>query len=171
MNLKKYKLLAGDASSRKFYRTSKNSIIVFSKKNKYINLLVYDAINKCLRKNKVKAPKLIKEFYNEKNLEIEDLGDISLFKLLKKNKNKNKIYLDIIKILNLIQKIQTKSINTFKNKKYKIPIYTKKKLLDECSLFLEWYLPKVIKKTKIKIVKKSIRNNFNNLYKKWPNES
>jgi len=64
MNLNRYKLLAGDASFRKFYRSKKNSIIVFSKKNKYSNLLVYDAINRCFNKNSIKAPKLKKEFYN-----------------------------------------------------------------------------------------------------------
>ena len=70
MNLNKLKLLAGDASIRKFYRSSKNSIIVFSKKNKYSNLIVYEAINRCLSKNKVKAPKLKKEFYNKNYIEI-----------------------------------------------------------------------------------------------------
>ncbi len=63
MNLNKMKLLTGDASFRKYYRSSNNSIIVFSRKNKYSNLVIYDAINKCLNKNRVKAPKLKKEFY------------------------------------------------------------------------------------------------------------
>ena len=54
MNLSKLKLLAGDASFRKFYRSTNNSIIVFSSKNKYLNLVVYDAINKCLNINHFK---------------------------------------------------------------------------------------------------------------------
>ena len=166
MNLNKYKLLAGDASFRKFYRSSENSIIVFSKKNKYSNLLIYDAINRCLNKNRVKAPKLKKNFYNKNYIEIEDLGNDSLFKLLKKKKNKNEIYFKVIKVLNLIQKIKIKSITTFKGKKYKIPQYTKAKLLDESNLFLEWYLPRVIKKTKIKKAKNEIKNTFDSLYKK-----
>ena len=124
MNLDKYKLLAGDASFRKFYRSSKNSIIVFSKKNKHSNLVAYDAINRCLNENGVQAPKLKKQFYNKNYIEIEDLGNKSLFKLLKKNKNKKKIYFKVIKILNLIQKIKTKSITTFKKKKiYNSSIY------------------------------------------------
>ena len=166
MNLNKYKLLAGDASFRRFYRSSENSIIVFSKKYKYSNLLVYEAINRCLNKNKVKAPKLKKEFYNKNYIEIEDLGDISLFKLLKKKKNKTKTYLKIIKILNLLQKIQTKSIITFKKKKYKIPQYTKNKLLVESNLFLNWYLPKVNKKKNIRKAKRQIRSIFDKLYTK-----
>ena len=39
LNNKKVTKLAGDASERKYYR-SKNSIIIFSKKNKKKNLLI-----------------------------------------------------------------------------------------------------------------------------------
>ena len=166
MNLNNLKLLAGDASFRKFYRSSKNSIIVFSKKNKHKNLLVYDAINKCLNKNRVKAPKLKKQFYNKNYIEIEDLGNNSLFKILKKSKNKNKIYLNVIKILKFIQKIKTRSIKTFKKNNYIIPQYTKSKILNESQLFLDWYLPRVIKKNEIKKTKIKLKNIFLNLYKK-----
>ena len=115
MNLNKHKLLAGDASFRKFYRSSQNSIIVFSKKNKYLNLAIYDAINNCLIKNGVNAPKLKKEFYNNNYIEIEDLGNETIYKILKKNKNKNKIkiYFNAIKILKLVQKIRKKNLVTF----------------------------------------------------------
>lgn len=166
MNLNNLKLLAGDASFRKFYRSSKNSIIVFSKKNKHKNLLVYDAINKCLNKNRVKAPKLKKQFYNKNYIEIEDLGNNSLFKILKKSKNKNKIYLNVIKILKFIQKIKTRSIKTFRKNNYIIPQYTKSKILNESQLFLDWYLPRVIKKNEIKKTKIKLKNIFLNLYKK-----
>ena len=114
MNLSKMKLLAGDASFRKFYRSSNKSIIVFANKNKHVNLVVYDAINRCLNKNKVKAPKLKKEFYNKNYIEIEDLGDNSLYKILKKKKNKLKIYFNIIKTLKLIQKIDFKTLTIFR---------------------------------------------------------
>ena len=85
-NLKKIK---GDASFREFFRkTSKNftSIIVLSKKEKFKNLLVYDAINKILTKNKILAPKLYQENYNKNYLEIEDFGDETFFKILIKKK-------------------------------------------------------------------------------------
>ena len=39
------------------------SIVVFAKKEKFKNLLVYDAINKIFNKNKILAPKLYKENY------------------------------------------------------------------------------------------------------------
>ena len=166
MNSNNYKLLAGDASFRKFYRSSQNSIIVFSKKNKYLNLAIYDAINSCLIKNGVKAPKLKKEFYNKNFIEIEDLGNETVFKILKKNRNKIKIYFNAIKILQSIQKIRAKNLVTFKKNKYKIPQYTKSKILNEANLFLEWYLPKVIKKSKINNAKKEIKSIFTNLFKK-----
>ena len=56
LNNKKVTKLEGDASERKFYR-SKNSIIIFSKKNKKKNLLIYDAINRILNSSGVKAPR------------------------------------------------------------------------------------------------------------------
>ena len=58
MNLNKLKSLSGDASFRKFYRHN-NIIIVVSKKETRKNLLIYDAINKILIKNKINAPKLV----------------------------------------------------------------------------------------------------------------
>ena len=83
-NLKKIK---GDASYRKFFRKGYknfNSIIVFSKKEKFKNLLVYDAINKILNKNKILAPTLYKENYSENYIEIQDFGDETIFNKLKK---------------------------------------------------------------------------------------
>ena len=51
--MKNLKIIKGDASFRKFFRKKSKdytSIIVFSKKDKFKNLLVYDAINKVLNK-------------------------------------------------------------------------------------------------------------------------
>ena len=62
-NLKKLK---GDASHRKFFRKKSNcgnSIVIQAKKDKFKNLLVYDAISRILNKNKVLAPKLYQENY------------------------------------------------------------------------------------------------------------
>ena len=65
LNNKKVTKLEGDASERKFYR-SKNSIIIFSKKNKKKNLLIYDAINRILNSNGIKTPRLLKNSYKKK---------------------------------------------------------------------------------------------------------
>ena len=98
--------LKGDASPRKFYR-GKN-IIVFSKIDKKKNLLIYDAINRLLIKNKIGAPKLIKQNYNQNYIEIEDLGDTSILDLLIRKKNKFKIFFEIIDLLYILQKIKQK---------------------------------------------------------------
>ena len=82
---KELKKIKGDASFRKFYRNKKKkTIIVFAKKEKRKNLLVYDAINRILIKNKLKAPKLFHENYKNNFIEIEDFGSKTLFEVLGK---------------------------------------------------------------------------------------
>ena len=73
LNNKKVIKLEGDASERKFYR-SKNSIIIFSKKNKKKNLLIYDVINKILNSGGVNAPRILKNNYKQNFIEVNDLG-------------------------------------------------------------------------------------------------
>ena len=91
MRLDKNKLqkIKGDASFRTFYRkkyAKKTSIIVYAKKEKKKNLLIYDAVNKLLIKNKIIAPKLYNQQFKKDFIEIEDFGDETIFKLLKKKK-------------------------------------------------------------------------------------
>ena len=62
------KKIKGDASFRNFYRKrskDKTSIIVFAKKEKQKNLIIYDAVNKILNKNQILAPKLYSYKYNK----------------------------------------------------------------------------------------------------------
>ena len=87
--LKNLKPIKGDASFRFFYRKkTKNlsSIIVYAKKNKKSNLLIYDSINKILLKNNIIAPMLINENYSKNFMEIQDFGNQTVFNLLKKKK-------------------------------------------------------------------------------------
>ena len=91
MNLSKLKSLSGDASFRKFYRYN-NTIIVVSKKETRKNLLIYDAVNKILIKNKIKAPMLISQNYKSKNIQIEDFGNGSVYLTIKKSNKKKFIY-------------------------------------------------------------------------------
>ena len=87
------KKIKGDASFRSFYRkinNKKKSIIVYATKEKEKNLLIYDSINRLLIENKILAPKLYKENYKQNFIEIEDFGDDTIFKLLKK-KEKSKM--------------------------------------------------------------------------------
>ena len=167
MKLNKLKKLSGDASFRSFYRnknSEQSSIIVYSKKEKKNNLLIYSAINNLLIKKNLSAPKLINDNYNKNFIEIEDLGDLTVFQLLRKKKeNKLFYYKKIIFLLNKIQKIKTKKIKTFKNTEYKIPIYSKEKLINEANLFLKWYLPKITKGNKKNIEIKKLSKVFKNL--------
>ena len=156
MNLNKLESLSGDASFRKFYRYN-NIIIVVSKKETRKNLLIYDAINKILIKNKIKAPKLVTQNYKSKNIHIEDFGNTTVYQIIKKN-NKNKLiyYKKIIKLLNSIQKIKTTRIKTFLGSSYNVPKYSKKILFDEVKLFLDWYVPNKINKKKQTFLKKKL---------------
>ena len=142
-NLTKIK---GDASYRKFFRkkkNQKNSIIVYAKKEKSKNLLIYDAINKILKKNKILAPSIYSENYSKNYIEIQDFGDETIYnKLKKKGANKYIYFKKIIKILDKIQSIKNRKIKNFKNKNYKIPKYDNKVLINEANLFCEWYVKK-----------------------------
>ena len=165
MNLNKLKKLTGDASFRNFYRGKKN-ILVHCEKNKKSNLLEYDAVNKILINEGILAPKLISQNYKNNYIEIEDFGDLTVFKKFKKKSTNKKIYYK--KILNLLIKItniKIKHQKTFLKTNYNVPNYSLKKLLDESNLFLDWYLPKYIKSKKNRILKVK----FNKIFKKLLN--
>ena len=156
------KPIEGDASFRKFFRNkikNRSSIVVFAKREKSKNLVVYDAINKILNKNKILAPNLYKENYKKGYIEIQDFGDNTIFKiLLKKKDNKIKYFKKILKTLMQIQSIKNKGIKDFKKKKYIIPKYDKLILLKEAQLFCDWYAKK-------KLIKKN-RDEFNKNFKR-----
>ena len=117
-NLKKIK---GDASFRQFYRKKNkdlSSIVVFAKKDKLKNLVIYDAVNRLLNKNKILAPRLYNENYQKNYIEIQDFGDETIFKILKQKKyDKYIIFKKIVKILNQIQLIKTTKTENFRKKK------------------------------------------------------
>ncbi len=142
--------IKGDASFRKFYRKKNNhrtSVIVFAKKEKFKNLLVYDAINKILNKNKILAPKLYKENYSKNYIEIQDFGNETIFKKLNKKRIDKIIYFKkIINLLNKTQSIKNRKIKNFKNKYYMIPKYDQNLLMKEASLFCDWYAKKELTK-------------------------
>ncbi len=156
--------LEGDASERNFYR-SKNSIIIFSKKNKKKNLLIYDAINRILNSNGINAPKLIKNNYKQNFIEVSDLGDTTLFILLNNKKNRKKIFMNLLDLLFKVQKIKKFYSKDFTGRKYKMIRYSKDKLLKEAYLFNEWYLPRKLSKKKLNELKKKFKNIFLRLSK------
>ena len=143
LNFKELKEIKGDASFRKFYRNKKNrSIVVYAVKDKVKNLLIYDAINKILLKNKILAPKLLGQNYKNNYIEVEDFGDDVLNKLLKiKKTNKILTFKKILKTLIKLQSIKDKYIINFENQKYIVMEYDNKTLSNEANLFCEWYTP------------------------------
>ena len=167
---KNLKQIPGDASLRSFFRVKKknfSSIIVYAKKDKRLNLLIYDAMNKILIKNNILAPKLITENYSKNFIEIEDFGNKTIFHFLKKNnKNKLSIFKKIISVLNNIQLIKDKKIINFKKKKYTLPKYSSQILYEEAKLFSKWYAPQKISKTFQSKFKKDYENLIRILIKK-----
>ena len=167
-SLTKLKQIKGDASFRKFYRNKENnSILVLSKKEKLKNLLIYDAINKILIKNKILAPNLLSENYSNNYIEIQDFGDQTLFEILRdRRNNKFNTFKEIVKILNKIQLIKDKKVKNFKNKFYKVKEYKNKILFDEAKLFCDWYVPKILPKVKSIKFNKKFKLEIKNLLSK-----
>jgi len=173
MNLKFFenlKQIKGDASIRKFYRKkdkNKNSIIVFAKKEKIKNLLIYDAVNKILIKNKIYAPKLFSENYRKNFIEIEDFGNTTIYQILKsKKKNKFFFFKKIINLLNKIKSIKDKKIKSFNNKFYKVKVYEPKFLLTEAKLFCDWYVPKNLSRKRVFIFNRKLKKQLKFLISK-----
>ena len=159
--------IKGDASFRKFFRkknANSTSIIIYAKKEKFYNLLVYDAINKILRKNKILAPDLYKENYSKNFIEIQDFGNETMFKRLNKEKFKRLSYFKkIIGLLNKIQSIKNRKIKNFKEKNYILPKYDKKILIKEANLFCDWYVKKHLSKINKDKFSKKYRKIINKL--------
>ncbi len=168
INFKELKEIKGDASFRKFYRNKNNySIVVYAKKEKVKNLLIYDAINKILNKNKILAPRLLYQNYKNNYIEVEDFGDNTLYKVLKHNKiNKEQIFKKILKTLSRLQLIKDKQVINLNSQKYKLLEYDNKILSNEAKLFSEWYATRKINKFKIRNFKKKYENEVKKLLSK-----
>ena len=99
-----FKKIEGDASARKFYRnTKKNSIIVFANIEKIKNLLIYDSINKILIKNNIIAPKLLSQNYRNNYIEIQDLGNKTIYQTFINNKKNHFLILKKVNVHHAIQ--------------------------------------------------------------------
>ena len=152
----KYKLkrISGDASFREFYRLgkyNKTSIIVYAKKEKFKNLIVYAVVNKILNINKVNAPKLLSNHYMNNMVEISDLGEKSFYDYVILKKNKLNDYKSLVKLIIKIQKIKVKK--SYKLGKFKVKFlkYTLNNLHKESDLFFDWYLKYCLKEKNISI--------------------
>ena len=171
-NSKDLQKIKGDASFRTFYRSKKRkSIFAYAKKEKKKNLLIYDAVNKILIKNRILAPNLISHSYKKNFIEIEDFGNVSLFRVLKNKKNNKYLFFKkIINLLNKLQKIKTKKIKNFLNQNYKLELYKNKILYSEAKLFSDWYVEKKFNKNK-SVFKKKFQNEINKLLSQLNNKN
>ena len=165
----KLKKISGDASFRVFYRLQKGkntSIIVQARKEKFKNLITYSVVNNILTKNKIYAPKLIQNYYENNIIEITDLGRKSFYDVVIKKKNKLNNYKDLIKLIIKLQNIKLKQTYRFGKFKINFETYTLKNLHKESDLFFDWYLKYSSKKLKIKKIKNILKKELNNIYKK-----
>ena len=167
----KYKLkkISGDASFREFYRLgkyNKTSIIVYAKKEKFKNLIVYAVVNKILNNNKVNAPKLLSNDYKNDMIEISDLGEKSFYDYVISKKNKLNDYKSLVKLIIKVQKIKVKKSYRLGKFKFKFLKYGLKNLHKESDLFFDWYLKYFLKKKKNSKVKKLLKAELNKVYKK-----
>ena len=165
----KIKKISGDASFREFYRVKKNnktSIIVFAKKEKFKNLIVYCVVNSILNKHKISSPKLIKSYYQDNMMEISDLGDKSFYEFIRYKKNKLLNYKKLIEIILKLQKIKPRLTYYFGKNKIKFIKYSLSQLHKESDLFFDWYLKFTIKNKNSNKIKKLLRQELNNIYKK-----
>ena len=167
----KYKLkkISGDASFREFYRLgkyNKTSIIVSSKKEKFKNLIVYAVVNKILNINKINAPKLLSNYYNNDMIEISDLGEKSFYDYVISKKNKFNDYKSLVKLIIKVQKIRVKKFYKLGKFKVKFLKYDLNNLHKESDLFFDWYLKYCLKNKKISKIKKLLKEELNKVYKK-----
>ena len=165
----KIKKISGDASFREFYRVKKNnktSIIVFAKKQKFKNLIVYCVINKILNEYKILSPRLINNYYKENMIEISDMGEKSFYEIIKNKKNKFEDYKKLIQIILKLQKIKIKKVYHFGKNKVKFARYSLNQLHKESDLFFDWYLKYTVKKKNRKNIKKILNQELKNIYEK-----
>ena len=163
------KKISGDASFREFFRVKKNnqtSIIVFARKEQYKNLIVYSVVNEILNSHNILSPKLLKNYYKDNMIEISDLGDKSFYEYIKNKKNKLKDYKKLIELIVKLQNIKLKNEYFFSGKKIKFAKYSINHLHKESDLFFDWYLKYYFKNLKLGKIKKILRKELNNIYKK-----
>ncbi len=165
----KLKKISGDASFREFYRLQKGrhtSIIVQAKKEKFKNLITYIVVNNILKKNKIYAPKLITNHYDNNIIEISDLGNKSFYEFIIKKKSKFNNYKNLVRIIIKLQNIKPRRTYHFGKYKINFQSYSIKNLHKESDLFFDWYLQYCLKSSKQKKIKNILKKELTKVYKK-----
>jgi N-acetylmuramate 1-kinase len=149
-NIKNYSIskIPNDASFRNYYRISfsdKASIILMDAPPKHEDVRPFIKIAKFLISHNLSAPKIIANDNENGFLLLEDFGNLSYNKALK---NQNPMDLPV-KELDLYKKACDVLVDLHKIKEIPdhIPLYDAELLLKEVMLFIDWYLPHILKKS------------------------
>ena len=140
-NITNYQLqkIAGDASFRHYFRVicGQVSFIVMHAPPAKEDIQPFCKIANWLVEQKFSAPKIFAINQERGLLLLEDFGDESYRKAIEKGKDEIDLYQGAVDLLVDLQKI---------NPPQDLPIYDENLLLKEVMLFIEWYLPEIIKK-------------------------
>lgn len=142
-----FKSLTGDASFRRYYRieiltdqlpamVSQRTLIVMDAPPPREDCRPFLAINEMLGRHNVRVPKVIASDVTEGFIILEDFGDIVLSQVLTAE-NVDALYSQAMN--QLIELQQTPPLE-----RYPLPAYSEIKLIDEMSLFDEWFLRKFL---------------------------
>ena len=159
----KLKPIKSDASFRKYFRiyskkTKEKLILVKSPKNKENNLGYIKNTN-ILKKMNLSVPNIINYDQSKGFFLIEDFGTSTYKNSLKKGDSEIKLYSLAVETLKYIYKYKK---NIYKS----LPKYSNKKLVDEASLFLEWYWPAIYKQKPEKKIVNEFKTIWHSLLKK-----
>jgi aminoglycoside/choline kinase family phosphotransferase len=165
------KKIAGDASFRSYYRVSKNGeddLILMDAPPQHEDIKPFIKIDQILVNNGFLAPKIFIADYKNGLILLEDLGDLS-YTIALNNLKEDKLK---IKELDLYQKatdvlVDLHSIETPKD----ISPYDEELLMKEVMLFIDWYLPNIVKKSASEDQIQEFRKLFSELFKKLSKDS
>jgi len=141
-NLQNYHLkkIAGDASFRHYFRASgdKKSFIIMDAPPENEDVQPFCKIAEFLLEHNFSAPQIFAKDYQNGFLLLEDFGDDSYRKVLENNPTlAQSIYQEAVDLLVALQDVATPK---------DLPTYDNKLLLKEVMLFVDWYLPNIVKK-------------------------
>jgi hypothetical protein len=161
-NINNYEVeeIAGDASSRSYFRIKKKDASFITMDDYALeNIKSFYKIDKFLIENNFLAPKIFAKDFENGFLLLEDFGDHNLRKILEKSdeNNASNLYKQAINLL-----IDLRRVKPLKD----LPTYNQNLLLKEAMLFIDWYLPFILKKPASIEQIKQFQNILTNLFSK-----
>lgn len=153
--------IAGDASFRHYFRTTLNdgrSFIIMDAPPEHENIHPFCELAEFLTKNNFSAPKIFASDFENGFLLLEDFGDDSYRKVLEQNNNvEENLYEQAIDLLIRLYNITPPQ---------DLPIYDQNLLLKEVMLFIDWYLPNILKKPASEKQVEQFKEIWSNLFSK-----